>query len=147
MIHNRIFKTYHPEVNYFPLFTFSLIISSYLLFIGNDPFEILVEVKNPSASQAQQIEEKQFNCVINIGLPKLIYRCFPETRVQVNDVLISVDEVERFIEEEKKYLVPNDRDKLGVILNIDENVEMDMVYQIKSRLEKAQVQKIIYQTL
>jgi biopolymer transport protein ExbD len=109
--------------------------------------DILVENKVPMASQITKLEKKTLVSQIYIGKPKDTNKYGTEPRIQVNDVIISAEEVPQFVLLEKEKLVEAERDKITMSLKVDREAKMGVVIDVRQKLREVNALKVSYATI
>lgn len=108
--------------------------------------EILVEQKIPQAEQLTKIERKSLVSYIYIGQPKNTSRYGSEPRIQVNDVLVTPNDIVLFVNQEKDKLSEAERDQITMSLKVDREAEMGIVSDVQQELREANARKVMYST-
>lgn len=94
--------------------------------VENDPVKV---------TELQEIEDKHLVTYIFIGKPLDASAFGASPRIQINDKFISVDEIPKFIAEEKEKL--GDRaNELVVVLKVDKNTKIGIVNDVKEKLRE-----------
>ena len=102
----------------------------------------------PYANQVEKLDKKDLVMYIYAGKPSPRYQANAgtEARIQLNDNIASVSDVQQFIyserESKREELVPY----LTTALKVDEETNMGLVSDIKQELRKAEALKINYTT-
>ncbi|MGB0523501.1 MAG: ExbD/TolR family protein [Flammeovirgaceae bacterium] len=111
--------------------------------------EVTLLVKNalPTASQIQKLEKKSLVSYIYVGEPKETERYGSSPRIQLNDVLVTTDDIPQFIFEEKGKLSEGERDKLTISLKIDREAKMGIVSDVRQQLREANALKVNYASI
>ncbi|PID93058.1 MAG: biopolymer transporter ExbD [Bacteroidetes bacterium] len=105
----------------------------------------LVKVSAPSAFEVQKLEKKSLVSYIQIGPPQN-KKLGTESRIQLNDRIASIDEVQNFIIAERESRDEIDRKFLTTSLKVDKNVKMGIVTDVKQELREIGAFKINYST-
>ncbi|AEH00555.1 biopolymer transporter ExbD [Lacinutrix sp. 5H-3-7-4] len=107
-----------------------------------------IENKLPSADQIEKLDKKYPISYIYIGKPNSNYidTYGSEDRVQLNDALRSVDDVQAFIAAERAALREELIPKLTVSLKVDREAKMGVLTDVKQELRKTNALKINYTT-
>ncbi|OIQ23232.1 biopolymer transporter ExbD [Lacinutrix sp. MedPE-SW] len=107
-----------------------------------------IENKLPSADQIEKLDKKYPISYIYIGKPNPNYidTYGSEDRVQLNDALRSVDDVQAFIAAERAALREELIPKLTVSLKVDREAKMGVLTDVKQELRKTNALKINYTT-
>jgi len=110
--------------------------------------EVTVRVKQnmPEATEVQKLEKKSLVSFIYIGEPKNTKLFGTNSRIQLNDVFASVDDIPDFIVKERESRDEADRKFLTTSLKVDGDTKMGIVTDIKQELRKAGAFKINYST-
>lgn len=104
---------------------------------------ILVQIRQPRASEAEKLEKKSLVHFIYIGAPTdAAYGSVP--RIQINDAFAEVSDVAGYIEAEKSGTPEQDWGKMTTSLKIDKDARMGMVTDVKQELRKANALNINY---
>ena len=104
---------------------------------------VIVRSKVPIASEVKKLENKTLVSYINIGAP-LASQFGTATRVQLNDKLAEIDEIQEYIASERERRSEADQKLMTTALRIDENVRMGMVTDVKQTLRRCGALKICY---
>ena len=110
--------------------------------------EVTVRVKQnmPEATEVQKLEKKSLVSFIYIGEPKNTKMFGTNSRIQLNDVFASVDDIPEFIAKERESRDEADRKFLTTSLKVDGDTKMGIVTDVKQELRKAGAFKINYST-
>ena len=100
----------------------------------------------PQATELQKLEKKSLVTFIYVGKPtqELRAKMGSETRVQLNDQIADVDEIQDYIAQEKSSMKEEDQPFMTVSLKIDQDTKMGIVTDIKQALRQAYALKINY---
>lgn len=101
----------------------------------------------PKAEQMRKLERKSLISYIYIGKPQQVEKFGTEPRIQVNDVFITPNEIERFVQQEKSKLSRVERDQLIIALKIDEEAKMGLITAVQNQLRAAGARRIMYTTV
>jgi len=104
---------------------------------------VMVRSKVPIATEVKKLENRALVSYINIGAP-LSSMLGTATRVQLNDKITDIDEIQEFIASERERRSEADQKLMTTALRIDENVRMGMVTDVKQTLRKCGALKIAY---
>jgi len=104
---------------------------------------VMVRSKVPIASEVKKLENRSLVSYINIGAP-LSSMLGSATRVQLNDKITDIDEIQEFIASERERRSEADQRLMTTALRIDENVRMGTVTDVKQTLRKCGALKIAY---
>jgi len=107
---------------------------------------VYVKTKVPLATEVKKLENMSLVSFINIGAPMPSHeRLFGTgTRVQLNDKITDIDEIQEFIASERERRSEADQKLMTTALRIDENVRMGMVVDVKQALRRCGALKISY---
>jgi len=110
--------------------------------------EVTVRVKQrmPEATEVQKLEKKSLVSFIYIGEPKNTKLFGTKSRIQLNDVFASVDDIPEFIAKEREARDEADRKFITTSLKVDGNTKMGVVTDVKQELRKSGAFKINYST-
>ena len=105
-----------------------------------------VDVKVPEATELQKLEKKSLTRYIYVGTPMKEYQKMygKESRVQLDDALAEISEIEMFIENERNAMKESDQGLLTVSIKADKDTKMGIITDIKQALRRAQALKINY---
>lgn len=104
---------------------------------------LIVRFTLPTASEVQKLEKKSLVTYINIGIP-LDPGLGIGTRMQLNDKLAEVSDIQDYIAQEKSRLNEADQQFMTVSIKADENTKMKYISDVKQALRKAYALKISY---
>ena len=109
---------------------------------------VYVQQRLPSAVEVKKLENQALVSYINIGTPLVAQQKLygTGTRVQLNDKITDVDEIQEFIASERERRSEDDQRKMTTALKIDEEVRMGLVTDVKQTLRKCGALKIAYMT-
>jgi len=109
-----------------------------------------LKIKNklPSADQIEKLDKKYPISYIYIGKPSDNYTeaYGKEDRIQVNDKLVSVEDVQAFVAAERAALREELIKKLTISLKVDSESKMGVLTDVKQELRKTNALKINYTT-
>ncbi len=109
--------------------------------------EILVKQLLPKADQLTKIEKKSLVSHIFIGEPKNTGLYGSEPKIQTNDVFVEPQDIVQFVNQEKDKLDENQRDKITMAMNVDQEVKMGIVSDVQQELREANALKILYKSI
>ena len=104
---------------------------------------LMVRHTLPTASEVQKLERKSLVTYINIGIP-LDPRLGTGTRMQLNDKLAEISDIQEYIAQERERLSEADRQFMTVSIKADENTKMKYISDVMQALRKAYALKISY---
>lgn len=104
--------------------------------------------KLPAADQVEKLDKKHPISYIYAGKPSSNYQSQygTEARIQVNDKIVTVDDIAAFIHQERADLREELVDYLTVALKVDSDAKMGLISDIKQELRKVNALKINYTT-
>ena len=107
---------------------------------------VYVKTKVPLATEVKKLENMALVSFINIGSPMPSHERLygTSTRVQLNDKITDIDEIQEFIASERERRSEADQKLMTTALRIDENVRMGMVVDVKQALRRCGALKISY---
>ena len=108
--------------------------------------DLLVAVSEPQVTELQKIERKDLTASIYVGTPVKAELYGTEPRVQLDDQLGTVQDVQAFITIKREEVNEKERPKFIVSLKADVDVKMGLISDIKQELRKAQALKLMYST-
>ena len=108
--------------------------------------EIKVLQRLPKATQLTKIEQKSLVCHIYIGEPSNTGVYGTEPRIQTNDVFIDVDDIPRFVNNEKDKRTESERDQIKMSLKVDQDVKMGIITDVQEKLRNSNARQILYNT-
>ena len=109
--------------------------------------ELKIKIKVPSGiTEAKKLEKKSLVSYVYIGQPQLQYQKLfgTEPRLQLNDAIAKLSDIQDFIEKERAARPESDVPFLTTSLKIDENTKMGIVTDVKQELRKSNALKIMY---
>ncbi|WP_456440744.1 ExbD/TolR family protein [Psychroserpens sp.] len=108
---------------------------------------LLIENRLPQADQVEKLEKKYPISYIYAGKPSKAYKQYgTEARLQLNDKLAEISEIQAFINAERAAIREELIPKLTVSLKVDKEANMGIVGDIKQELRKASAFRINYTT-
>lgn len=109
--------------------------------------EELLKISPPKASEIVKLKKKSLVSHILIGKPKKAEAFGTASKIQLNDVFATKDDIGQFVENEKSGVIEKNRNKLTFSLKIDKETKMGIVSDVKQELRKANALKINYNAL
>ncbi len=100
----------------------------------------------PEASEVQKLEKKSAVSYIYIGVPMKTEVYGTEPRIQLNDVIANVGDIQEFIETEIAATPEADRPYRTTSLKVNKETKMGIVTDVKQELREAGSFKINYST-
>jgi len=109
---------------------------------------LLVKVSTPRATEVHKIERKSLVSSIYIGPPldRLVPTLGTDPRIQLNDQLAEVSEIQAFILAEREARAEADVPFLTTSLRVDRSVRMRIVTQVKQELRQVGAFRLNYST-
>jgi biopolymer transport protein ExbD len=107
--------------------------------------EMRVEIVTPEATEAVKLENRSLVDYIYVGTPYDASKG-SNPRIQLNGAIATPNQIQQFIEDERKKRPENLRSKIITALKVDQNTEMGLIGDIKIELRKANALKICYST-
>ena len=100
----------------------------------------------PQGTQLTKLAKKSTTTYIYVGHPLKVMKGIdsPKTCIQVNDKIMDCDMVTDYMVEERKRLLPEDREQMTVVIKADRHTEMETIGQLKQALRKAGALRIHY---
>ena len=105
-----------------------------------------VQYRVPQGTQLTKLAKKSTTTYIYVGHPLKVMKGIdsPKTCIQVNDKIMDCDMVTDYMVEERKRLLPEDREQMTVVIKADRHTEMETIGQLKQALRKAGALRIHY---
>ncbi|MDR0438384.1 MAG: biopolymer transporter ExbD [Bacteroidales bacterium] len=107
---------------------------------------LLVKVAMPRATEVHKLEKKSLVSNIYIGQPLNVAALGTESRIQLNDQIADVSEVQAFILAEREARNEADVPFLTTSLKVDKNTRMRIVTAVKQELRQVGAFRINYST-
>lgn len=100
----------------------------------------------PQATELQKLEKKSLVTFIYVGKPtqELRAKMGSETRLQLNDQIADVDEIQDYIAQEKSSMKEEDQPFMTVSIKADKETKMGVITDVKQALREAYALKISY---
>ena len=107
---------------------------------------LIVVFQAPQATELQKLEKKSLVTFIYVGKPtqELRAKMGSETRVQLNDQIADVDEIQDYIAQEKSSMKEEDQPFMTVSIKADKETKMGVITDVKQALREAYALKISY---
>lgn len=105
-----------------------------------------VKIKLPNATEAKKIQDKSLVSYIYVGSPNASMQSKYGTKpvIQLNDQIGKIEDIQRYVEEERSQRREADVPKMIFSLKVDKKTDMGIVSDIKQELRKVQALKINY---
>lgn len=105
-----------------------------------------VRFRTPEATELQKLEKKSLVTFIYVGqpLPEYQAKMGSETRIQLNDEISDVDEIQDYIAQEKSSMKEDEAPFMTVSIKGDADTKMGIISDIKQALREAYALKISY---
>lgn len=101
----------------------------------------------PTAEQLQKHDKDPLILEIKIGPAKNQTRMGEGSYIQINDRLVSMEEVPHLVMQQKATIPEYLKDQMIISFRIDENTNMGIVVDLQQKLRKINARKIIYNTI
>ena len=100
----------------------------------------------PQATELQKLEKKSLVTFIYVGKPtqELRAKMGSEPRLQLNDQIADVDEIQDYIAQEKSSMKEEDQPFMTVSIKADKETKMGVITDVKQALREAYALKISY---
>ncbi len=105
-----------------------------------------VKLKLPMATEVQKLQKKSLVSYIYIGPPVNSKLLGTNSRIQLNDMFATVDNIQEFVAQEREDREEADRKYITTSLKVDGMTKMGIVTDVKQELRKAGALKINYST-
>ena len=107
-----------------------------------------VNITPPEATEVKKLTKKSLVSYIYIGIPILSEQSEhgDNPKIQLNDQIASVDEVQEFVILEREARNEAEKSQMTTSIKADENVRMGIITDVKQELRKANALKINYST-
>ncbi len=117
----------------------------FFFMVATKPIEqTIVQVKQPKASELQQLEKANLVSNIYIGKPNDQSSYGQESRIQADDILITPEQVPIFIESQRTKLGPSKSSFMKISLKIDQDTKMGIVIDVQEKLREVDARSISY---
>jgi len=103
-----------------------------------------VKMKLPEATEIQKLEKKSLVSYIYVGPPMNSKLFGTNTRIQLNDMFATIDDIPEFVQIERQNRPESDRKMITTSLKVDSDTRMGIVTDIKQELRKSGAFKINY---
>jgi len=107
---------------------------------------LFVKIQVPQGTETSKLEKKSLVSYINIGVPMDQYQAKygKEPRIQLNDQIAEVSDIQQWVELERADRSEEDRPKITTAFKADMAVKMGLVSDIKQELRQAGAFRIFY---
>ena len=95
----------------------------------------------------RKLERKSLISYMYIGKPRQVEKFGTEPSIQVNDVVITPSEIEKFVQQTQNRLSRVEREQRIIVLKVDEEVKMGLVTAVQNQLRAAGIRRIMYATV
>lgn len=110
--------------------------------------EVTVKVKyqTPEGTELTRLVKKSAVTYIYIGKPtdEMRRTVGDKTRVQLNDKIVSTNDITDYVAEERENMSPEDMQAMSVSIKADRGTEMGIISDVKQALRKAGALRISY---
>ena len=105
-----------------------------------------VKYRMPQGTELTKLAKKSTTTYIHVGAPitSMKVNGGQKTYIQVNDKMMDYDGVTRYLKEERKRLLPEEREKMTVVIKADRHTDMETIGRLKLALRKAGTLKLNY---
>lgn len=103
-----------------------------------------VNVLLPQANQVQKMEKANLVANIYIGKPKEADQFGTAPRIQVNDVFVTLDQIQQFAVEAMANVPEVDKNRFRVAIKGDVGLDMGIVIDVREELRETEALKIYY---
>lgn len=105
-----------------------------------------VKFRTPEATELQKLEKKSLVTFIYVGQPvqELQAKMGTETRIQLNNDISDVDEIQDYIAQEKSSMKEDEAPFMTVSIKGDADAKMGIISDVKQALREAYALKISY---
>jgi biopolymer transport protein ExbD len=106
------------------------------------PVSVMTQMELPQAAELQKLKEKSMVIYIMVGKGKTNSASFPP--IQVNSGFIDFSEMPETLETLKQGVLPEERDKMVVVMRIDKDTPMGIVNDIKKIVRESNLLTVHY---
>ena len=108
--------------------------------------ELKVQYKVPQGTELEKLTRKSTVSFIYMGPPakRLQPTMGTATRIQLNDKYATVDDIGRFVEQERSRMSPRDRERMTISIKADRSTDMGVVTDVKQALRRANALVVNY---
>jgi len=109
--------------------------------------DLMIKLKVPTGiSEVKKLEKKSLVSYIFVGEPLPQYQKLfgTEPRIQLNDAIAKLSDIQSFIEKERAARPESDVPFLTTSLKVDKDTKMGIITDIKQELRKCNALKIMY---
>jgi biopolymer transport protein ExbD len=105
-----------------------------------------VVFRAPQATELQKLEKKSLVTFLYVGEPTQEFqdKMGSETRIQMNDQFVEINEIQDYIAQEKSSMKEEDQPFMTVSIKADRGTKMGVVTDVKQALREAYALKISY---
>jgi len=132
------------KLNAFALPTIFLLLLFFFVMLTNirkDKLQVGA-VNAPQATELSAIGKKAIVTTIYIGKP--VGKLATPSRIQLNNMILTVAGVETYMKKKRAMLQPDEYSLMTVMLKVDKDTPMGVVSDVKQALRRANVLNIIY---
>lgn len=104
---------------------------------------VLVKYKVPAGTELTRLTKRSATSYIYVGTP-MQPLADGGSEIQLNDKIVTPQEIEVYMSREKKGLDNEDKDQMQVSIKADKKTKMGIITDIKQALRKANVLQITY---
>ncbi len=108
--------------------------------------ELKVQVKVPQATELEKLERKSLVSYLYVGKPTRQYQAVYGTapRLQLNNQLAEVEDIPRYMEDERNARNENERGLITASIRADNEITMGLITDVKTELRKSGQLRINY---
>ena len=105
-----------------------------------------VEFRAPEATELQKLEKKSLVTYLYVGkpTPDLRAKMGTETRLQLNDQIAEISQIQDYIAQEKASMKEDEAQFMTVSIKADKETKMGIITDVKQALREAYALKISY---
>ena len=145
---NKSGKREMPEVNTssLPDLVFAILFF-FMMVTSMRETSLLVKITYPHATELQKLEKKSLITFVYVGKPntlELQEKMGTESRIQLNDQIAEISEIEAYIGQEKASMKEEDAQYMTVSIKADNETKMRIITELKQALRQAYALKISY---
>ena len=106
---------------------------------------VLVKYKVPAGTELTRLTKRSATSYIYVGTP-MQPLADGGSEIQLNDKIVTPQEIEVYMSREKKGLDNEDKDQMQVSIKADKKTKMGIITDIKQELRRCSALKIMYQS-
>jgi len=105
-----------------------------------------LQIQQPQAHAVTQVKKKFLIRELHVGFPKNA-QLGTAARISDGDVLLSVDQLGNWVEQQKTDLGEAYQDQMIVLIKAHKTVDMGLISDIQEQLRKHNARKVLFRTL